>query len=156
MKNKALIIGGAGLIALVVTAGLAASSFAYQGDMSRERPSHASPRHEAIAAVMTTGDYNAWKELMANKGRMSELINEDNFSQFVQAHELMMNGDITQAQAIRADLGLGQGNRAQGMRNKEGCSGAQGRAMHKEGVKGQNIRGGYIDANGDGVCDNRQ
>lgn len=52
-------------------------------------------------------DYTAWKELMSGKGKVTEVINKDNFAKFTEAHKLAEQGDIAGAAKVRAELGLG-------------------------------------------------
>lgn len=146
MSEKKLTIGAAALVAVIATAGFAVSSFAYQGDHSVQGPNYTPERHDAMKKAFEAGDYNAWKELMSGKGRIMQVVSESNFVKFAEAHELAENGDIEGAQAIRAELGLGQGSRNHGMRG--------GKGMHNFGARGQNAGGNFIDANGDRNCDN--
>jgi len=63
-------------------------------------------------------DYNAWKNLMQGKGRVTQVVNKDNFSKFAQAHKLALEGKTAEANKIRTELGLGLQNgsgRGQGM-----------------------------------------
>ncbi|MEA3450139.1 MAG: hypothetical protein U9Q85_04180 [Patescibacteria group bacterium] len=150
MKDKKLTIGAAALTAVIVAVGFAASSFAYQGDPSVQGPNYTSERHEAMETAFEAGNYNAWKELMSGKGRVIQVVNENNFAQFAKAHALAENGDLEGAKEIRAELGLGQGMRKGGNGQKGGGG------MHKSGAKGQNSGGNFIDANRDGICDNLQ
>lgn len=152
MKDNKLTIGAAALTAVIVTAGFAASSFAYQGDPNVQGPNYTPERHDAMEAAFEAGDYSAWKELMSGKGRVIQVVNEGNFTKFAEAHELAENGDIAGAKEIRAELGLGQGGRGYGMRDGKGQGG--GRGMHNFGTRGQNAGGNFVDANGDGTCDN--
>ena len=154
MKNKKLTIGAAALTAVIVTVGFAASSFAYQGDPNVQGPNYTPERHEAMEQAFETGDYNAWKELMSGKGRVTQVVNEGNFVQFAEAHELAENGDLEGAKEIRAELGLGQGSKGQGMKGGQGKG--QGNGMHSSSTRGQNSGGNFVDANGDGSCDNIQ
>lgn len=55
---------------------------------------------------MNSNDYQAWNELMAGRGRVMQVINEDNFARFVEARELVHNGDLEGADEIRKELGL--------------------------------------------------
>lgn len=144
MKNSKLTIGAAALTAVIVSAGFAASLFAYQGDPSVQGPNYSAERHSAMEEAFEKGDYSAWKELMAGKGRVSQVINEDNFAQFVKAHDLAESGDSEGAQKIRAELGLGQGTRGRGMRKGGDKRGAN---------RGQNAAGNFVDTDGDGICD---
>jgi len=139
MKNNKLTIGAAALTAVIVTAGFAASSFAYQGDPSVQGPNYTPERHEAMTAAFETGDYNAWKELMSGKGRVTQVVNETNFAQFAQAHELSENGDIAGANEIRTELGLGQGSKSHSMKGGRGQG--QGKGMNNSGTRGQNAGG---------------
>lgn len=150
MKNKKLTIGGAGLIALLLTAGLATSSFAYQGNPNTEGPNYSPQRHEVMTQAFEAESYNAWKELMPDKSRSLEVVNEDNFSEFVKAHKLAQEGDILAANEIRASLGLG----GKGMRNRDTQDRGQRAQRHKE--KGRNAGGHFVDDNGDGICDKLQ
>ena len=81
-------------------------AFAYRGD-SIERSTE---RHEAMEKAFEDNDYDAWKNLMQNRGRVTQLINKDNFSKFAEVHELMEDGKIEEARKIRQDLGLGLKN----------------------------------------------
>jgi hypothetical protein len=85
--------------------------------------------NQAMREAVENNDYDAFVEVIGDKP-MSEQITVDNFSQFVEAHELMQSGDMEGAKAIFDDLGV-KGPR-------EGKSG-----MH----------GPRFDKNGDGVCD---
>jgi len=143
MKNIKLIIGTSALVA-VMTVGFAASAFAYQGDPSQQGPNYTPERHEAMEQAFETKNYNAWKDLMSGKGRVSQVINEGNFAKFAEAHELAESGDVAGAKAIRTELGLGNGG---------GNHGAKGKGMNKAGVRGQNAGGNFVDADGNGACD---
>jgi len=155
MDNKKITIGAAALTAVIVTMGFAASSFAYQGDPNVQGPNYTPERHEAMTAAFEAKDYNAWTEARGDmgRGRMMEVINEDNFDKFVEMRELRLAGDTEGADEIRAELGLGQDGRNHGDR---GRGQKDGRGMHNSGARGQNNGGNFLDANGDGTCDNLQ
>jgi hypothetical protein len=157
MKNNKLTIGAAALTAVIVTAGFAASSFAYQGDPTVQGPNSTPERHEAMTVAFETGDYDAWVAAKGDvaKGRIMNVINEDNFSKFIEIRELRLAGDIEGANEIRAELGLGQGEMKRG--GGEGSRG-QGskKGMNRTGERGQNANNNFVDANGDGTCDNLQ
>jgi len=55
-------------------------------------------------------DYNIWKDLMKGKGKVAQVINEDNFARFAEAHQLTQEGKADEAKEIRAELGLGLKN----------------------------------------------
>ncbi|MFA6160007.1 MAG: hypothetical protein WC678_02875 [Parcubacteria group bacterium] len=106
---------------LMATAGLVGSALyvsAYQGDLNIKGPNYTTERHTAMTKAFENNDYNAWKELMAGRGRATQVINEGNFSRFAEAHKLALEGKTEEAKKIRAELGLG-------LRNGDG----QGRGM---------------------------
>jgi len=125
MKNKAILFGATALVlgGLVITPRLAE---AYQGDPSVQGPEYSAERHEAMTQAFDSNDYQAWKEQMEGRGRVTEVITEENFARFIEAHRLALVGDIEGAAQIRAELGLG-------LRNGTG----QGRG---QGFKGQGQR----------------
>jgi len=84
---------------------------AYRGDPGVKGPTYTPERHEAITQAFDNNDYNAWKEQMQGRGRVTQVINEGNFARFVESHKLAQEGKIDQAKIIRAELGLGQGQR---------------------------------------------
>ncbi len=109
MNKKIIILGTAGL----VLGGFLLSSekaLAYRGDSSVQGPNYSEERHDAMTQAFESNDYNAWKELMQGKGRVTQVINEQNFARFAEAHKLALEGRIDEAQAIREELGLGLQN----------------------------------------------
>ncbi|MCK5123247.1 MAG: hypothetical protein KAQ87_03825 [Candidatus Pacebacteria bacterium] len=103
--NKAIKIGGT-LAVVMATAFTISSAFAYQGDYSKQGPAQSAERHTAMTEAMENNDYEAWSELMADRGRVAKIINAENFAQFAEAHELAHNGDLKRADEIRKELGL--------------------------------------------------
>lgn len=88
------------------------SASAYRGDPNIEGPNYSSERHEAITNAFETKDYNAWKEAKGDNGngRMMEVINDDEkFAKFIEIRSLRLAGETEKADALRAELGLGQG-----------------------------------------------
>lgn len=83
---------------------------AYKGDPNVKGPNYTVDRHEAMQKAFETRDYNTWKGLMSGQGRVSLVINVENFSKFAEAHELAEQGKIAEANAIRSELGLGNGS----------------------------------------------
>ncbi len=117
MKNKKLILS-ATIISLAITAVFAKQTFAYQGDPNKQGPNYSPERHEAMEKAFANNDYNAWKNLMQDKGRVTQVINEGNFPKFAQAHKLTEEGKTEEANKIRQELGLGLRNgsgKGQGM-----------------------------------------
>jgi hypothetical protein len=66
-----------------------------------------SEQHDAVEAALEAGDYTTWKDLVGDRGHMSDVITADNFATFVAMHQAMEDGDTTKAQTLRDDLGLG-------------------------------------------------
>lgn len=103
-SNKTL-VGAAALVA-VILAGAYSFSSAYQGDYTKKGPNYTEERHEAMQKAFENNDYNAWKEQMNGRGRVSEVINEENFAKFAEAHRLAEEGKYEEADQIRKELGL--------------------------------------------------
>jgi len=101
---------GALVVVLAVVALSSSVTLAYRGDPKAVGPNYTKERHDAMLKAMQNKDYNAWKSLMQDKGRVTEVINESNFARFVEAHNLALQGKNIEAQKIRSELGLGQKN----------------------------------------------
>ncbi len=108
--NKKIIMLGTAIIALSGFFLLSDKAFAYRGDPSVQGPNYSEERHVAMNQAFETNNYNAWKELMQGRGRVTQVINEQNFARFAQAHKLVLEGRIEEAQVIREELGLGLQN----------------------------------------------
>lgn len=125
--NKTIL--GIGIMALVLGAsGLITSNIeAYQGDPTVKGPDCSEERHTEMLKAFETKNYTVWKDLMEGKGRVTEVVNKDNFARFAEAHKVAQGGDIEGAKKIRQEigLGLGQGN---GKNMEEGAQkGGRGR-----------------------------
>ncbi|OGD08680.1 hypothetical protein A2397_04680 [Candidatus Amesbacteria bacterium RIFOXYB1_FULL_44_23] len=83
---------------------------AYRGDPAVQGPNYTQERHQAMEKAFETKDYNSWKNLMQGRGRVTRVVNSDNFAKFAQAHELAEQGKIAEANQIRQELGLGLQN----------------------------------------------
>jgi len=93
-------------VALILGAGLAVAASVSADEVEKGA---CGPEHrEAIVAAMDDGDYEAWAELMDGRGRISEVITEDNFETFVALHEARKDGDQETVEELREELGLGQ------------------------------------------------
>ncbi len=93
---------------------------AYRGDIITQGPNYTEEMHDAMTTAFENIDYATWKELMLEKNsnaRILDVINEDNFETFAQAHDAMVNGDIETSQKLRTELGL---NNDQGPRDGTG------------------------------------
>lgn len=116
MNKKVLVTS----IAAVVLAGVALYpqvADAYRGDPNVKGPNYSAERHEAMTKAFETNNYNAWKAQMNGRGRVTQIINEKNFARFAEAHRLALQGKTAEANKIRAELGL---NNGQGMKNGQG------------------------------------
>jgi len=135
-------MGTLGLAALSAVA-IAASAYAYQGDATKTGPNYTPERHAVMEKAFENNDYAAWKEQMGDRG-VTRKVTAENFNRFSEMHKLSEAGKTEEANAIRTELGLGQGGG-----NKQGNASG----MHS-GQRGQNKGGNFVDANGDGTCDN--
>ncbi|MDP1884344.1 MAG: hypothetical protein Q8L10_03155 [Candidatus Moranbacteria bacterium] len=134
MITKYIILGSLGLVAL---GAVATSAYAYQGDPAKFGPNYTPERHEAMVKAFENKDYAAWKSQMGDRGAANR-VTEQNFARFAEMRKLRLEGKTAEADAIRAELGLGQG---------QGRMGAN---------RGQNAGGNFVDKNGDGICDRMQ
>ncbi len=119
MTKQSIFLG----LATLVIGGtiLAPRVLAYRGNPAVQGPNYTVERHEAMEKAFETGNYNAWKALANNQGRVTQVINASNFAQFAKAHKLAESGNITEANKIRTELGLGlQNGSSMGMHNGQG------------------------------------
>ena len=122
MTKQSMILGVAALA--IAGSVLVPSVLAYKGDPNTKGPNYSVERHEAMEKAFETNNFNAWKSLMSGKGgRVTQVVNASNFSEFAKAHKLAESGKLDEASKIRQSLGLGQNNK-----NGSGCSnGGNGR-----------------------------
>lgn len=115
--NKLLTVLGVSAVVLGGIFTYATTADAYRGDPSVKGPYYSEERHEAMEKAFETKDFEAWKNLMQERGRVSQVITKDNFAKFAEAHELAEQGKLEEAKKIRQELGLGLRNGAgQGMK----------------------------------------
>ncbi|OHB14533.1 MAG: hypothetical protein A2431_03310 [Candidatus Zambryskibacteria bacterium RIFOXYC1_FULL_39_10] len=109
MKKSTLGLGALTLIlgATVLSTG---TTLAYRGDPTVTGPNYSIERHTAMQKAFENKDYTAWKNLMQNRGRVTQVITEANFAKFAEAHNLALQGKKEEAQKIRSELGLGLQN----------------------------------------------
>ena len=107
MNKKTRLLGATALVlgAVVISPKLAE---AYQGDPNVQGPNCTAERHEAMTQAFENNDYDAWNEQMQGRGRVTQVVNEDNFPRFAEAHKLASEGKTDEARQIREELGLGQ------------------------------------------------
>ncbi|MFA5792060.1 MAG: hypothetical protein WC884_03420 [Candidatus Paceibacterota bacterium] len=109
MKKTTLGLGAMALV-LGVTVFSAGTALAYKGDPTVKGPNYSVERHTAMTKAFENKDYDAWKNLMQGKGRVTQVVNKDNFAKFAEAHQLALQGKTAEAQKIRQELGLGLHN----------------------------------------------
>lgn len=150
--NKKTIFG---LFALAIVGVILSTTIvsAYRGDYTTFGPDYSEERHEIMEQAFENKDYNTWKEIITQNGRnprVINVVNEENFETFIQAHEAGENGDYELAAQLRAELGL---NNGQGP--KDGTSYRQGQRQGQGRRQSQKTQqSNFIDADNDGNCDN--
>lgn len=107
--NKKLLGFGALAVTIAAAGATASTALAYRGDPTVTGPNYTVERHTAMEAAMDAKDYTAWKNLMAGRGRATQVVTAETFPKFVQAHELAEAGKTAEAAALRQELGLGNG-----------------------------------------------
>jgi len=132
MKNKSILLGS--LAAVILGGSILAPSIveAYRGDASVQGPNYSVERHQAMTNAFESNDYEAWKIQMDDRGRVTEVINADNFPKFAEAHRLSLAGQTEEAQKIREELGLGLQN-GSGRMNQGGCQGGSQEGFQSQG-----------------------
>lgn len=107
MNTKKILLSVSALAVIgIVGLTTANSALAYQGDYTKKGPNYTAERHEAMKKAFDSNDYTAWKNLMQGKGRVTQVVNQDNFAKFAQAHQLAEQGKYAEANTIRKELGL--------------------------------------------------
>ena len=109
MKNKILTLSLMGLVLSGLFLAPKAVD-AYRGDPTIKGPYYSEERHAAMEKAFDSNDYNSWKNLMSGKGRVTQVVNKDNFSKFAQIHKLVEQGKTAEADKIKTELGLGLKN----------------------------------------------
>ncbi|MDZ7611730.1 MAG: hypothetical protein U5L10_03120 [Candidatus Moranbacteria bacterium] len=105
--NKKIVLSSLLGGAAVISAGwLASSADAYRGDYDQKGPNCTEERHEQMEQAFQNRDYQAWQEAMNGKGRVAQVVNEENFAKFAQARSLAQEGKYEEADEIREELGL--------------------------------------------------
>ena len=135
MKTSTKLLSGTLALAIIAIA-TPTSVFAYRGDPSVQGPNYSAERHEAMKNAFEANDYEAWIALMDGKGRVTQVINADNFAQFAEAHELIKEGKLEEAKVIRSELGLG-------LRNGNGNGQGRRGGGQEKGLGQRNGTGSY-------------
>ena len=105
MKTTKKILAGVSLAWIVWFLTVSGVS-AYRGDPTVTWPDYSEERHEAMQEAFETNDYEAWKELMDGKWRVTEVVTEENFEKFAEANKLAQEWNLEEAETIRQELGL--------------------------------------------------
>lgn len=109
-KQKTSVSLGLLALTLAIFGSIAGNAEAHRGNPTIKGPYYSEEKHEAMEKAFETNDYTAWKNLMQNRERVTQIITENNFPQFAEAHRLAEKGDLAGAEKIRKDLGLGLNN----------------------------------------------
>jgi len=137
MKKIALGVLSVATIGIVASSGVVS---AFQGDPTKEGPNHNADLHDLKTAAFDAQDYEVWKDLMeqqGSRGRVLDVVNEDNFNIFVEAHNAAESGDIERANELRAELGLNNG-----IGPKDGHSYGAGKGARDGSGSGQGFKRG--------------
>ena len=114
------------IVGIVTTVGVT-KAFAYQGDFTTYGPNHTEEREADMETVMEEKDYEGWVDLMTEDGRNPGVLNnidtQEEFDQFAEAYVLAHEGKVDEANAIRSELGLGNGQGNQGGGQHRGGNG---------------------------------
>jgi len=146
--NKNILLGM--LAIFIVSIASLGAVLAYRGNPDVVGPNYDAEVHEQLETAMDAGDYDAWVQIRKDnnlpmQGRMFQVINADNFDKYVEMHKANLAGDTVKSDAIKAELGLGQGMQKHGN--------SQGKGMHKGTSSESGLRQNFVDVNNDGLCD---
>lgn len=120
MRNKFIILGTLLVALFGVIAFTTSDADAYRGDYTQVGPNHTEERESRMIEIFDSVDedaaqaYEEWVAFMTEDGRTPGVLNKidtpEKFETFVEARELTQEGNIEEANQMRAELGLGQGN----------------------------------------------
>ena len=110
--NKLTTFLGVSALVLSCVFAYAGIADAYKGDPNVKGPYYTAVRHETMEKAFETKNFTAWKSLIQDRGRVSQIITKDNFAKFAEAHKLAEQGKLEEAKKIRQELGLGLHNGA--------------------------------------------
>lgn len=65
-------------------------------------------QREAMEEAVLEGDYSKWKNIKDARTKITDIITEENFSQFGEMHNLFKDGQFKEANILRDDLGLSE------------------------------------------------
>lgn len=110
MNKKILGLVGVATLALGALVILPSVTQAYRGDATVKGPNYTAERHDAMEKAFDNKDFTAWQKLMTGRGRVTQVVNKDNFAKFAEIHKLTEEGKTAEAQKLRTELGLGLHN----------------------------------------------
>jgi hypothetical protein len=110
MNKKILGLVGVATLALGALVIIPNITQAYRGDATVKGPNYTVERHDAMEKAFDNKDFTAWQKLMTGRGRVTQVINKDNFAKFAEIHKLSEEGKTVEDQKLRAELGLGLHN----------------------------------------------
>ncbi len=112
IMNKKIAI----LSLLIISAGLSSTALAYMGKQgpNTESINFDEAIHEQLTNAIENRDYNEWIKIRTEnnlpmKGRIFQMINEDNFDTFAKMHEARLAGNVELVNQYRTELGLETG-----------------------------------------------
>jgi hypothetical protein len=143
MNTKVISAAVVGLLSVGAFAFGMTQVYAYRGDYTQTGPNHTEEREADMEKVMSNKDFATWKKLMTEDGRspgvLTKIDTQAEFDKFAEAYKLAKAGKVTEANAIRTELRLGNGS---------------GRGERSAGRgNGKGTGGSFVDQNKNGVCD---
>ncbi len=126
-------LGAAALSVVATTAIVAGGAYAFQGDFTKRGPN--SEQREAMEEAVENSDYNAWKDLAPERGKMADIITEENFKKFSEMHKLAEAGKADEAKALAQELGLKNAGGCGMMAGGQACGGGLGRGVSPENME---------------------
>ena len=146
IKKIALAILSIGAIGALATMPFVS---AFQGNPDVQGPNYDADLHALKTDAFDSADFATWKDLMetsGSQGRVLDVVNEDNFDIFVQAHNAALAGDMDTSKELRSQLGLNNGN---GPRDGTGYG-------KMNGGSGKRLGQGHARGNGQGLSSGQQ
>ena len=95
MKNKYIALGAVAIVGVLGAFAISQGALAYRGNPDQTGPNYSPERHAEMQKAFDSNDYNAWKEQMNGRGRATQVVNEQNFSRFVEMRKLMLEKNMT-------------------------------------------------------------
>lgn len=102
MRKRLYKIGIAVAGLVVTTAVVAGVTYAHNnlgGDKAFNQ------KNQEIIGLIESNDYDAWKEMMQNKGIDEGLVTRENFAKMKESHNLMQAGKYEEAKEIKKEMG---------------------------------------------------